>query len=93
MREVDGLLRRRPGLGTLAAEARGAPGPAGQGTRFQRPQRVGLTAAELRLLPLLPTHLTFPDIAGTLLGQQHAATVSTIGVVMSKRSTQWRHRV
>jgi hypothetical protein len=31
-----------------------------------------LTAAELRLLPLLPTHLTFPEIAEKLLGQQHA---------------------
>ena len=35
MREVDDLLKRRPGLGTLAADGRGAPGPAVQGTRFQ----------------------------------------------------------
>ena len=41
MREVDELLRRRPGLGTLAGEARGAPGPAREGARLKRPRSVG----------------------------------------------------
>lgn len=66
MREVDELLRRRPGLGTLVAEARElrtrmsaerGPSPAGASS---------LTSAELRVLPLLATHLTFPEIAAEM---------------------------
>jgi LuxR family maltose regulon positive regulatory protein len=63
LREVDELLRRRPGLGTLADQAEalraqlaGERGSAALGAS-------ALTAAELRLLPLLSTHLTFPEIA------------------------------
>jgi LuxR family maltose regulon positive regulatory protein len=70
MREIDEVLKRRPGLGTLAGEAaalrarldnrlgkeRGAiaPGPS------------ALTAAELRVLPLLPTHMPAREIAAQL---------------------------
>jgi LuxR family transcriptional regulator, maltose regulon positive regulatory protein len=66
MREADDLLKRRPGLGTLAGEVaafraqlareRGS-GVAGAST---------LTAAELRLLPLLSTHLSFPEIGAEM---------------------------
>ncbi len=66
MREVDELLRRRPGLGTLIGQARelrmrlqGRHGPAAPGAS-------ALTAAELRLLPLLATHLSLADIAAEL---------------------------
>jgi LuxR family maltose regulon positive regulatory protein len=66
MREIDELLRRRPGMGNLAdqAEALRAQlsaqrGPAGPGAS-------ALTAAELRLLPLLSTHLSLPEIAQEL---------------------------
>jgi len=71
MREVDEILRRRPGLGTLVGEAQrlrarlGAerdPGTAGPSA---------LTAAELRLLPLLSTHLTASEIAAELYLSPH----------------------
>jgi LuxR family maltose regulon positive regulatory protein len=67
LREIDGLLKRRPGLGTLVGEAQalrrllsrergaGPPGPS------------ALTAAELRLLPMMSTHLSYPEIAGEML--------------------------
>jgi LuxR family maltose regulon positive regulatory protein len=66
MGEIDELLGHRPGLGTLVGEARAL--------RLQLPKQRGpgapgapaLTAAELRLLPLLVTHLSFPEIAGEL---------------------------
>jgi LuxR family maltose regulon positive regulatory protein len=66
MREVDELFRRRPGLGTLVGQA--------QVLRAQLASERGspalgasaLTAAELRLLPLLSTHLSFPEIAGEM---------------------------
>jgi LuxR family transcriptional regulator, maltose regulon positive regulatory protein len=71
MREVDELLRRRPGLGTLAGEAEalrtrlsGQRSPGGTGTS-------ALTAAELRLLPLLTTHLSLPEIAQELCLSPH----------------------
>ena len=66
MREADEVLRLRPRLGTLVGEARemraqiareGGPGVPGASA---------LTAAELRVLPLLATHLSYPEIAAEL---------------------------
>jgi DNA-binding NarL/FixJ family response regulator len=44
----------------------GSPGPPVLGPRVQRPRSSALTAAELRLLPLLPTHWSFPQIAAEM---------------------------
>jgi LuxR family transcriptional regulator, maltose regulon positive regulatory protein len=71
MREIDDILRRRPDLGTLVGQA--------QELRIQlaaerSPSTRGasaLTAAELRLLPLLATHLSGPDIAADLFLSPH----------------------
>ena len=67
LREIDEVLRRRPGLGTLTGQARalrarlaGERGPVTPGAS-------ALTAAELRLLPLLATHLSFAEIAAELV--------------------------
>ena len=66
MREVDELLGRRPDLGNLAGEA------AALRARLLRERgssvlgASALTGAELRLLPLLATHLSFPEIAEEL---------------------------
>ena len=66
MPEIDEILRRRPGLGTLAGEAQALRDQlAGQHGRIT----VGastLTAAELRLLPLLSTHLSLREVAAEL---------------------------
>ena len=66
LREIDETLRRRPGLGILAGHARalrarlpGEHGPAAPGAS-------ALTTAELRLLPLLATHLSLAEIAAEL---------------------------
>ena len=65
MREIDELLKRRPDLGTLVGQAqvlrtscqrstaRGSPGVVPDG-------------AELRVLPMLATHLSFPEIGADL---------------------------
>ncbi len=66
MREVDELLRRRPGLGILAGEAQALRVRLAKERGSNVPGASALTAAELRLLPLLSTHLSFPDIAGEL---------------------------
>ena len=66
MREVDDLLKRRPGLGTLAADAGALRAQLSRERGSSVPGASALTAAELRLLPLLSTHLSFPEIAAEL---------------------------
>jgi LuxR family transcriptional regulator, maltose regulon positive regulatory protein len=67
MREVDNLLKRRPGLETLVGGGPGAPDPALQKNAVQvSPGVSALTAAELRLLPLLSTHLSVPEVAAEM---------------------------
>ncbi|MGO8888194.1 MAG: LuxR C-terminal-related transcriptional regulator [Streptosporangiaceae bacterium] len=90
MREIDEVLRRRPGLGTLVGQA--------QELRVQISTQRGsvpagasaLTAAELRLLPLLSTHLSFPQIAGEMFLSRHTIKSQAMSIyrklVVSSRS-------
>ena len=71
MREVDELLRRRPGLGTLAGEAQALRATLARQRGSGAPGASALTAAELRLLPLLVTHLSFPEMAGEMSVSRH----------------------
>ena len=71
MREVDDLLKRRPGLGTLAADAGALRGQLAGERGSIVPGASALTAAELRLLPLLSTHLSFPEIGEELFLSRH----------------------
>jgi len=71
MREVDDLLRRRPGLGTLVEEARTLRAQLSKDRGSGVPGASALTAAELRLLPLLSTHLSFPQIAEEMSLSRH----------------------
>jgi LuxR family maltose regulon positive regulatory protein len=73
MREVDELLRRRPRLGTLVGEVQALRT---QISRRRGPDGLGvsaLTAAELRLLPLLSTHLSFAE-----MGEERHLSPNTI---------------
>jgi LuxR family maltose regulon positive regulatory protein len=79
LREVDDILRLRPGLVVFAEQLRNlrermADSPIGS---------VGassLTAAELRLLPLLQTHLTFRDIGERLYVSRHTVKTQAISI-------------
>jgi LuxR family maltose regulon positive regulatory protein len=66
MREIDELLKRRPGLGTLVGEAEALRTRLAKERDPSRPGASTLTAAELRLLPLLASHLSFREIAAEL---------------------------
>ena len=66
MREIDELLKRRPGLGTLVGEAGALRARLAQERGSSVPGASALTAAELRLLPLLSTHLSFAEIGAEL---------------------------
>jgi LuxR family transcriptional regulator, maltose regulon positive regulatory protein len=80
MREIDEVLRRRPGLGALAGQA--------QELRAQLSKQRGssvlgassLTAAELRLLPLLPTYLPLREIAAELFLSPHTIKTQTSSI-------------
>jgi LuxR family maltose regulon positive regulatory protein len=71
MREIDELLEQRPGLGTLAGEAQQLRAQLGAARGPNTPGASALTAAELRVLPLLTTHLSLPEIAGELSLSPH----------------------
>jgi LuxR family transcriptional regulator, maltose regulon positive regulatory protein len=71
MREVDGLLRRRPDLGYLAGEARALRAQLAKERGSSAPGASALTGAELRVLPMLSTHLSFPEIAGEMFVSPH----------------------
>jgi LuxR family transcriptional regulator, maltose regulon positive regulatory protein len=66
MREIDELLRRRPGLGTLVNQARALRDILSREHGSNIPGASALTTAELRLLPILATHLSFPQIGEEL---------------------------
>ena len=77
--EVDELLRWRPDLGTL-------PQQAGQ-LRSQLDQARGevigaapLTTAELRLVPLLATHLSFREMGQRLYVSQHTVKTQAMSI-------------
>jgi LuxR family maltose regulon positive regulatory protein len=66
MREIDDVLRRRPGLGTLTGQARALRMRLPGGNSQVASSASALTAAELRLLPLLATPLSLAEIAAEL---------------------------
>jgi len=67
MREIDDVFRRRPGLGTLAGEAQALRGQLSRERGSDMPGVSALSTAELRLLPMLCTHLSLaPEIAAEM---------------------------
>ena len=71
MREVDELLTRRADLGNLPGEAEALRARLAKEHGPGTPGASALTGAELRLLPLLATHLSFPEIAEQLFLSRH----------------------
>jgi LuxR family maltose regulon positive regulatory protein len=66
MREIDGVLKRRPDLGTLISDAQALRVRLTQERGSNVPGPSALTTAELRVLPLLATHLSFREIGAEL---------------------------
>jgi LuxR family maltose regulon positive regulatory protein len=79
LREVDDLLRRQPDLGVLRGEAHELRSQ----LDTMRADVVGassLTAAELRLLPLLATHHSFREIGERLHLSPHTVKTQAIAI-------------
>ena len=60
------MLKHRPDLGTLVGEARVLRARLSKERAPSAPGASSLTAAELRVLPLLATHLSFREIGAAL---------------------------
>jgi LuxR family maltose regulon positive regulatory protein len=79
LRQAGDIIQRRPGLGVLPARA--------DQLRRRLDTMTGaaigassLTTAELRLLPLLPTHLTFREIGERLYVSRHTVKTQAISI-------------
>ena len=80
MAEVDELLRRRPGLGTLLGQAEELRAQLSKLRGPEVPGASALTAAELRLLPMLATHLSFPQIAEQMSLSRHTVKAEATSI-------------
>ena len=77
---ASAVLRRRPRLGTLAAEAAAVQDDVRRLGEHRDADQSGLTTAELRLLPLLTTHLSFREIAEQLSVSRNTVKTQAISV-------------
>ena len=80
MREVDELLKRRPRMGILVGEAGALRARLSRERGPGGPRASTLTAAELRLLPLLATHMSFPEIAGERFVSRHTVKSQAMSI-------------
>jgi len=79
MREVDDIFRLRPDLGVLRGQAEELRGRINR-TPVGAIGASSLTTAELRLLPLLQTHLTFRGIGERLYVSPHTVKTQAISI-------------
>jgi LuxR family maltose regulon positive regulatory protein len=71
MHESEEILQRHPDLGSLAKEVDAMRSLVDKGGRSRAVGPSALTTAELRLLPMLTTHLTYQEIADELFLSRH----------------------
>jgi LuxR family transcriptional regulator, maltose regulon positive regulatory protein len=78
--EAEQILRRRPDLGVLPAQARDLAGEVERLRELRAGRRSALTGAELRLLPLLATHLSFREIGDRLSVSRNTIKTQAVSV-------------
>jgi LuxR family maltose regulon positive regulatory protein len=78
-RQLSDVLRQRPRLGNLVEQANDLRSQLAR-IREGAPGASSLTTAELRLLPFLTTHLTFPEIGARLYISRHTVKTQAISV-------------
>ena len=79
LREIDTLLRRRPDLGTLVSEAEELRSSMKE-MHAHAPGASTITAAELRVIPYLGTHLSFREIGERLYLSRHTVKSHAMAV-------------
>ena len=83
LREIDDILLQRPALGTLVGEVAEFRTILDQTAQLAVAGGIPLTAAELRLLPYLQTHLTFREVAQRLYISRNTVS-SEVGSIYRK---------
>ena len=78
--ETEAVLERRPDLGSLVEEARELRERLAATTGSAGTWAMSLTGAELRLLPYLATHLTFPEIGARLYISQNTVKSEALAI-------------
>ena len=78
-RQAEQIARRRPALGVLVAELSALGQQLGDATTTLAGSST-LTNAELRMLPLLPTYLTFQEIADRLLVSRNTVKTHAMSI-------------
>jgi LuxR family maltose regulon positive regulatory protein len=78
--EADEIIRRRPGLGALEAEAVELRAECVKASSDQEGRASTLTPAELRLMPLLSSHLSFREIGEQLFVSRNTVKTQAISV-------------
>jgi LuxR family maltose regulon positive regulatory protein len=77
---ADEIARRRPDLGVLPGQVRDLEGEIDRVAQAQEERVSALTAAELRLLPFLATHLSFREIGEHLHVTRNTVKTQAISV-------------
>jgi LuxR family transcriptional regulator, maltose regulon positive regulatory protein len=80
LREAKDVMQRRPKLGTLRRQAEELQTELANAPGLDNGWASTLTAAELRLLPLLTTHLSFREIAERLFVSRNTVKSQAISV-------------
>ncbi len=80
MREIDEVFRHRPDLGTLAGEAQALRARLATDRAPVTPGASSLTTAELRVLPMLATHMSFPEIGAEMFLSPHTVKSQAMSI-------------
>jgi LuxR family maltose regulon positive regulatory protein len=79
LRQAHDIFMQRPALGNLRQQADELRAKV-EAVRAEGVGPSSLTAAELRLLPLLPTHLTFPELGQRLHLSRHTIKTQAVSI-------------
>ena len=80
LQEIDEILLRRPGLGIFVQQATDLRAQLSQTPDRSAPGASALTAAELRLLPMLSTHLSFPEIGAEMFLSRNTVKSQAVSI-------------
>ncbi len=80
LREADEILMRRPRLGVFVRQAADLRAELSRARGSSALGASALTSAELRLLPMLSTHLSFPEIADEMSLSRHTVKAEAMSI-------------